>query len=116
MITHFKNSRKKRQARIRAKITGTLKRPRVSIFRSNKYLYIQFIDDSTGNTLFGINDKSELLKAHNRLERAKELGILCARIAREKKIESVVFDRSGYTYHGRIKGVAEGLREGGLKV
>ena len=116
MITHFTNSRKKRHVRIRAKISGTSKSPRVSIFRSNKYLYVQFIDDVVGKTLFGVNDKNTKLSAKNRLDRAKELGLICAKLAKEKKIDVVVFDRSGYSYHGRIKAIAEGLREGGIKV
>lgn len=116
MITHFSNTRKKRQARIRAKITGTAKRPRVSIFRSNKYIYLQLIDDTSGKTLIGMNEKNVKLTAKTRLEKAKELGNMFAKKATEQKIHTVIFDRSGYAYHGRIKEVAEGLREGGLKV
>lgn len=114
MVTHFSDNRKKRQARIRAKIFGTKRRPRLSVFRSHRWLFIQLIDDGVGKTIFGASDKP-LVAEKNKLVRAKKLGNQLAQTAKTQKITTVVFDRGGYAYHGRVKALAEGLREGGIK-
>lgn len=93
-----------RHKRIRAKIFGTKERPRLSVFRSNKYVFLQVIDDSTGKTIVGLRSSF-----------AKEAGKKIAILAKEKNIKTVVFDRGGYLYRGRIKEVADGAREGGLQ-
>lgn len=102
-----------RKRRIRAKVFGTAKRPRMAIFRSLKRTEIQIIDDLKGNTLIFGDVKS--VKAKNNIEGAKALGKLIAKKCLEKKINEVVFDRSGYKYHGKVKALAEGAREAGLK-
>ena len=103
----------RRKARIRAKISGTAERPRLSIFKSHRYIYAQVIDDNVGKTLASADTRT--LKAKTPLERAKELGLAIAKSARTAKIETVVFDRNGYQYGGKIKVVADAAREGGLK-
>lgn len=112
-----KNNQKiKRKTRVRSKIHGTSSRPRLSVFRSNKYIYAQLIDDDKRTTIFGISQKK--LKASNKVkpvENSRQLGIELAKAAQDKKIKEVVFDRGAYIYHGRIKAFAEGAREGGLK-
>jgi len=105
--------RARRHGRVRAKITGTTGCPRLSVFRSNKSMYVQLIDDSEGKTLASAN-VNELKKKGSKIEVATELGKLLAEKAKAKKIETVVFDRGCYKYHGRVKAVAEGAREGGL--
>ena len=104
--------RMRRKARVRAKIFGTAKRPRLSVFKSLKYVSVQLIDDEKGKTLVSANDKK--LKG-NKTEKAKDVGKLIAQKALDKKIKVCVFDKSGYKYHGRVKAVADGAREGGLK-
>ncbi|MFY9458062.1 MAG: 50S ribosomal protein L18 [Candidatus Spechtbacterales bacterium] len=100
--------RKIRHRRVRAKIKGTAKIPRLCVFRSNKYMYVQFIDDKKGScTIFSI-------RGVNTVKGARELGKKIAEAAKEKNIEKVLFDRGGYKYHGRVRAVAEGAREGGL--
>ena len=89
---------------MRAKIFGTKNRPRLSVFRSNKYIFLQIIDDTAGKTIVGLRSSSP-----------KEAGKKIAVLAKEKKINTVVFDRGGYLYKGRIKEVADGAREGGLQ-
>lgn len=103
----------RRKARIRAKISGTAERPRLSIFKSHKYIYAQIIDDTKGFTLVAFN--SSLSKAKTPAERAKEVGIEIANKAKLAKITKIVFDRSGYIYTGKIKMVADAAREGGLE-
>ncbi|MGD0036593.1 MAG: 50S ribosomal protein L18 [Bacteroidota bacterium] len=110
----------KKQARIRKKIKGTSGRPRLVIFRSAKHAYAQIIDDSTGKTLLSVSTLSKDLRedakqAKTPIERYKLIGIAAAKKALEKNIKEVVFDRSGYLYHGRVKALADGAREGGLK-
>jgi large subunit ribosomal protein L18 len=100
--------------RIRAKISGTATMPRLSVFRSLTMLSAQIIDDVAGKTLASA-DTRELKNKKFDVETAKELGKLVAVKAKKEKIEAVVFDRSGYLYHGKIKAFAEGAREGGLK-
>lgn len=112
----MKNTRLQKRTRIRSKITGTNDRPRLSVFRSNKYIYAQIIDDEKRKTLIGISEKH--IKENTiskKIDKSKALGITLAKLAISKKITSVVFDRSGYAYHGRVKAIAEGAREGGLK-
>ena len=105
-----------RQKRVRAKVTGTEARPRLSVFRSLNNIYAQLIDDTKGVTLASAYtlDKEVKTKASN-IEAAKEVGTLIAKRAAEKKIETVVFDRNGYLYHGKVKALAEAAREAGLK-
>jgi large subunit ribosomal protein L18 len=106
----------KRKRRIRAKVEGTMEKPRFSVFRSNKHMYVQLIDDTKGTTLVAASTGEEELKGNGgSIEGAKSLGDLVAKRALAKKITHVVFDRSGYLYHGRIKAVADSAREGGLK-
>ena len=110
----------KKQARIRKKVKGTSGRPRLVIFRSAKHAYAQIIDDSTGKTLLSVSTLSKDLRedvkqAKTPMERYKLIGVAAAKKALEKNIKEVVFDRSGYLYHGRVKALAEGAREGGLK-
>ncbi len=89
-------------------------RPRLSVFRSNKYMYAQVIDEQ-GNTLFGLTEKSLGKKGASRQENAKELGKTIAKLALDKKIKSIVFDRGKFAYHGKVKAIADGAREGGLQ-
>lgn len=107
----------KRKRRIRATLEGTSERPRLSVFRSNKHLYIQLIDDVKGHTLVAAStDDTELKDSPGAtIEGAKQVGALAAKRAMAKNISQVVFDRSGYLYHGRIKALADGAREAGLK-
>lgn len=114
----FKNSTQKqrRKVRVRAKIFGTKDKPRLSVFKSNRYIFAQVINDEIGETLVGVSEKELSVKEKpNKTERARELGVAIAKKAMDKKIKSVVFDRGSYLYHGRIKALAEGAREGGLK-
>jgi large subunit ribosomal protein L18 len=112
--TTIREARARRKRRIRGRISGTAERPRVSVFRSNRAIYAQLVDDTVATTLVsarsGEVDTSGLKKA----EVARKVGELLAQRAKDKGIESVVFDRSGYLYHGRVKALAEGAREGGL--
>lgn len=114
MIKHFTKTREKRRARMKQKIRGTQSRPRLSVFRSNRTTYAQIIDDVNRVTLCAMSDTELVSKEKNKLGRAHALGVQLAQIAKEKKITTIVFDRSGYTYHGRVKALAEGLREGGI--
>ena len=117
--------RLRRHKKIRAKIFGTKEKPRLCVFRSAKHIYAQLIDDEKRKTIISAKDaeiknlKSKVQKEENKMSakiaKAFDLGKLIAEKALEKKIEKVVFDRGGYKYHGRIKAVAEGAREGGLK-
>lgn len=107
--------RERRHRRIRAKVSGTAVRPRLSIFRSNKYVYAQIIDDEKGVTLVSASDLgTKSVKAKGKLEASKMIGEEIAKRAKDKKISKVVFDRSGYLYAGRVKQIAEGARRGGL--
>ncbi len=115
MITRFTNTRQKRKARIAKKIRGTHSQPRLSVFRSQRAIYAQLIDDTKGITLLGATDRQTGVTDKNKITRANALGRYLAKEAAQKKISQIVFDRSGYNYHGRVKALAEGLREGGLK-
>ncbi|KGG81018.1 50S ribosomal protein L18 [Caloranaerobacter azorensis] len=112
-------NRKKRHFRVRNKVHGTPERPRLNVFRSAKHIYAQVIDDVAGNTLVAAStlDKEikESVKYTGNKEAARLVGKLVAQRALEKGIETVVFDRGGYLYHGRVKELAEGAREAGLK-
>lgn len=103
----------RRKLRIRAKIHGTAERPRLSIFKSHKYIYAQIINDDKGHTLVSFDSK--LSKAKKPVERAEEVGVEIAKKAKTAKITKVVFDRSGYLYTGKIKMVADAARKGGLE-
>jgi large subunit ribosomal protein L18 len=105
--------RVKRKKRIRAKISGTAELPRVSFFRSNKYLSVQAIDDLAGNTLVGLSGKTLNLSAN--IESAKKLAEAFAEKLKEKNIETIVFDRNGYEFHGVVASFADSLRASGIK-
>ena len=112
--------RKRRHKRVRAKIHGTVKVPRLCVFRSAKHIYAQLIDDEKGKTIVAASDqelerKTKNEKQKTKVEVAREVGKLIAEKALKKKIEKVVFDRGGYAYHGRVKALAEGARQAGLK-
>lgn len=107
--------RLQRKTRVRSKILGTREVPRLSVFRSNNHIYAQLIDDVTGKTILGVSDKNIEKKNGKRIDTAKELGNSLAKQAVENKISKVMFDRGYYKYHGRVKALAEGAREGGLK-
>ncbi len=106
--------RLKRRRRVRAKITGSAERPRISVFRSNRGVFAQLIDDESGRTLAAVNWTESDLKSLKRMEQAKKAGELLAERAKAAGVETAVFDRGGYQYHGRVKALAEGAREGGL--
>jgi len=107
----------KRKLRIRARLEGNSERPRLSVFRSNQNLYVQLVDDTKGHTLVAASTLEEELKGKvaSSIAGAKQLGNLIAKRALAKNISQIVFDRSGYLYHGRIKALADAAREGGLK-
>lgn len=119
IMDNNRTTKQQRKLRIKAKVHGTSERPRLSVFRSNKSLYAQIIDDTKGKTLVSIIENkigTKETKATNgtKVERAKELGKQLAAKAKDKKINKVTFDKSLYKYHGRIKSFAEGAKEGGL--
>jgi len=107
----------KRKKRIRGRVEGTIARPRLSVFRSNRNLFVQLVDDVKGHTLVAASTVEEEMKGKvkNTIEGAKTLGGMIAKRALAKNISKIVFDRSGYLYHGRIKALADAAREGGLK-
>lgn len=107
--------KERRQKKIRARMHGTAARPRLSVFRSINHIYVQLIDDNSGKVLAIASDKDLKAAKKSKAEIAKEVGKAIAKAAAEKKIDSVVFDRSGFLFHGRVKSLAEGAREGGLK-
>ncbi len=104
---------KRRKARVRAKINGTAERPRLSVFKSHKYLYAQIIDDTKGRTLVSVDSRK--VGGKTPVERAKAVGLEIAKLAKSAKIAKIVFDRGGYLYAGKIKVVADAAREGGLE-
>ena len=110
-------ARQKIRYRIRKKVNGTASTPRLTVFRSNSDIYAQLIDDETRTTISGASSRQKDISAQSapKIEKGKMVGEAIARKAVELGIEKVVFDRSGYIYHGRVKAVAEGAREGGLK-
>jgi large subunit ribosomal protein L18 len=99
---------------IRKKIFGTSERPRLSVFRSNKNIYAQLIDDLNGRTLVAANSLQDGISGSNPVEAAKAVGKAVAEAAKAEGIETIVFDRNGYQYHGRVQALADGAREGGL--
>ena len=103
-----------RHKRIRAKAIGTKEKPRLSVFRSNKHIFLQLIDDKAGKTLVSAADAKSKVKK-TKTELAKDAGKKLAELAKVKKIKKAVFDRGGYKYHGRVRAAAEGAREGGLE-
>lgn len=114
MTTNLKNTaRTKRHRKIRKRLRGTTQIPRLVVFRSLRTNYVQLIDDDKNITLMGTSDIK--IKKGTPLEKAKQVGLNIAKMALEKKITQVVFDRAGYQYHGRVQALAEGAREGGLK-
>ena len=109
-------SRLRRRRRVRAKVSGTAERPRLSVFRSNRGIRAQLIDDVSGHTLAAVNWTEDELKAMGRMDQAKRAGELIAERAKAAGVETCIFDRGGYRYHGKVKAFADGVREGGLKV
>lgn len=105
----------RRQKRMKTKIRGTDQTPRVAVFRSNRYIYAQIIDDQKQQTVVGVSEKHIPSAKGSKVVKAKELGKLLAQKAGEKKIKKVIFDRAGYNYAGRVRALAEGAREGGLE-
>lgn len=115
-VTTKPAQRLKRRRRVRAKITGSAERPRISVFRSNKGISAQLVDDVAGVTIASVQWTEDALRGLQKTEQATEAGKVLADRAKAKGIESAVFDRGGYQYHGRVKAFAEGVREGGLTV
>ena len=107
--------RLRRRRRVRAKVRGSAERPRLSVFRSNRGVQAQLIDDVGGRTLAAVNWTEKELKALGRMEQAARAGALLAERAKGAGVETVVFDRGGYRFHGRVKALADGAREAGLK-
>ena len=106
--------RLKRRRRVRAKVQGTAERPRVSVFRSNRGIFVQLVDDVAGRTLAAVNWTESDLRSLKPMEQARRAGELLAERAKAADIDVVVFDRGGYRYHGRVRALAEGARDGGL--
>ena len=106
--------RLKRRRRVRAKVQGTAERPRISVFRSNRGIFVQLVDDVAGRTLAAVNWTESDLRTLKPMEQARRAGELLAERAKAADIDVVVFDRGGYRYHGRVKALAEGARDGGL--
>ena len=114
----YKVARRNRiRKRLRAKVKGTSEMPRLAVFRSNQQIYAQVIDDRKGHTLASCSSRHKdlNLQALSRIEQSREVGKKLAEMAKANGVEQVVFDRGGYRYHGRVKALAEGAREGGLK-
>jgi large subunit ribosomal protein L18 len=107
--------RQRRQRKVRSKVVGTAERPRLSVYRSNRGVFAQLIDDDRGHTVAAVNWTEPQLRALKPMERAKKAGEVLAGRARDAGLESCVFDRGGYRYHGHVKALADGAREGGLK-
>ena len=109
----------RRKKRIRQKVFGTAERPRLTVYRSLQHIYAQLVDDAHGTTILGVSTRAKELqgkvKHADTIEAAKQVGALVAQKAREKNVATVVFDRNGYIYHGRLKALAEAARENGLK-
>jgi large subunit ribosomal protein L18 len=109
-----REQRLRRRRRVRSRVTGTAERPRLSVFRSNKGIFAQLIDDRAGHTLAAVNWIEPELRKLSATEQAKKAGELLAERAKAAGVETCTFDRGGYQYHGRVKALAEGAREGGL--
>jgi large subunit ribosomal protein L18 len=113
-------ARARRQERVRKKVLGTDARPRICVYRSNKHIYAQVISDDRGMTLASVStlgggDLPEAVKKSKGVEAAKQVGLALAKICKEKNITRVIFDRNGFLFHGQVKAVADGVREGGLE-
>jgi len=108
-------SRLRRRRRVRAKIRGTAERPRLSVYRSNRGLFAQLIDDDAGRTVAAVNWIEKDVRGLEPMEQAKRCGELLAERAKKAGVETCVFDRGGYQFHGRVRALAEGAREGGLE-
>ncbi len=109
-----RQSRLRRRRRVRARVTGTAERPRLSVYRSNRGVFAQLIDDGKGHTVAAVNWIEPDLRKLTAAEQAKRAGELLAERAKAAGVETCVFDRGGYQYHGRVKALADGAREGGL--
>jgi large subunit ribosomal protein L18 len=107
--------RLRRRRRVRAQVSGTAERPRLSVYRSNRGIFAQLVDDRAGHTLAAVNWTESDLRKLSPMDQAKRAGELLAERAKEAGVETCVFDRSGYRYHGRVRALAEGAREGGLR-
>ena len=108
--------RRKRHERLRLRISGSTERPRLSVFRSAKYIYAQVIDDTTGRTLAAASSREADLGGDSKVDVARAVGLAVAERAKAAGVSSVVLDRGGYQYHGRVRSLAEGAREGGLNL
>ena len=117
MAINKEERRQNIEKRIRRKISGTAARPRMSVFRSNKQIYVQIIDDEVGKTLVAASSRENGIETEKitKIEQAAKVGALIAEKAKAAGIETVVFDRNGYLYHGRVKSLADAARNGGLK-
>ncbi len=115
MIVNNVTAKQRRQSRIRQKIRGTSTMPRLSVFRSNKFIYAQIINDAEHKTVAGVSETAAAKMKGTKIERAKAIGLALAKEALTKKVTKVVFDKGSYAYHGRVKALAEGAREGGLQ-
>jgi large subunit ribosomal protein L18 len=114
-VSYAPARRLRRRRRVRAKVHGSAGRPRISVFRSNRGIFAQLIDDETGRTLASVNWTEADLRSLKPMEQATKAGSVLAERAKAAGVETAVFDRGGYQYHGRVKALAEGAREGGLK-
>jgi large subunit ribosomal protein L18 len=113
----LKNARRtRRKMHVRKRITGTVERPRISVFKSNRHLYVQVIDDSAGNTILSVSSRAGDTKGlRPTIEDGAKLGEVLGKKMKEKKIARAVFDRNGYLYHGVVKAVADGARKAGIE-
>lgn len=121
MLRKNQIAKAKKKIRVRKKIWGSAERPRMNIFRSLNQIYVQFIDDNTGKTIFSVSSLSkeiadDIKNAKSKTEKSKIVGEFAAKKAKDAGISSAIFDRNVYRYHGRVKAVADGAREGGLKI
>jgi large subunit ribosomal protein L18 len=107
--------RLKRRRRVRSKVRGSAERPRISVFRSNRGIFVQLIDDDSGRTIAAVNWTETELRELDPMDQSRRIGTELAQRAKAAGIERAVFDRGGYRYHGRVKALAEGAREGGLQ-
>ena len=115
-VTTKPAARLRRRRRVRAKVSGTAERPRISVFRSNRGIFAQLIDDEAGRTLAAVNWTEAELRELAAMDQSHRVGAVLAERAKAAGVERAVFDRGGYQYHGRVKALAEGAREGGLRL
>ncbi len=114
-VTTKQQQRLRRRRRVRAKVRGSAERPRLSVYRSNRGVFAQLVDDDSGRTVAAVNWTESDLRGLGRMEQAKKAGEVLAQRAGDGGVKSCVFDRGGYQFHGRVKALAEGAREGGLE-